>query len=337
MNPRVSIVLPVRDAEATLELCLRSIARQSEPSFECLVVDDGSRDASGTIAATYAARDPRFRRIRTEPRGIVHALGIGIEATRAPFVARMDADDWMHRERLASQLEALLHEDGLAAVGAHVRLFPRRELSEGQRNYEGWLNSLTTPTEIREDSFVECPIAHPTLLARREAFERHPYRDADWPEDYDLLLRWLAAGYSLGNVARRLLGWRDHPERLSRRSATYALERFTACKASHLSDGFLRDARRYVLWGYGSTGRALRRALLEHGHEPSHIVELHPGRLGQRIHGAPVVAPDALSAMIGDPTLRVIASVAGAGPRLEIRNELRGLGLEEGEGFVCAA
>ena len=59
-EPAVSVLLPVRDAEATLGAALRSVARQSERRFECVVVDDGSRDVSLALAREQAARYPRF-------------------------------------------------------------------------------------------------------------------------------------------------------------------------------------------------------------------------------------------------------------------------------------
>ena len=89
-----------------------------------------------------------------------------------------------------------------------------------------------------------------------------------------------------------------------------------------------------MLWGHGDTGRALRRALAREGRHPSHIVEVHPRRLGTRIHGAPVVPPEELPRLRGRP---VVASVAGAGPRSEIRRHLASLGFRELEDFVCAA
>ena len=135
-------------------------------------------------------------------------------------------------------------------------------------------------------------------------------------------------------VPRRLVGWRDTPGRLSRTHDAYSDAAFTACKAEHLAASFLADTPQYVLWGYGGTGRALRAALAEHGRHPSHIVELHPGRLGQQIHGAPVVAPEALRALHGR---RIVASVAGAGPRRQIRRALAEMGFEELRDFVCAA
>ena len=69
----ISILMPARDAEGTLGACLRSVLRQSEPRWECVVVDDGSRDGTAELALGFAARDPRFRVIRTEHRGIVGA------------------------------------------------------------------------------------------------------------------------------------------------------------------------------------------------------------------------------------------------------------------------
>ena len=103
---------------------------------------------------------------------------------------------------------------------------------------------------MREDAFIECPIAHPTLMIRRNLLTTLGYRDCGWPEDYDLILRLLADGHELGVVPKRLVAWRDGPERLSRTSETYSVERFTACKAAHLAESFLASSNDYALWGY---------------------------------------------------------------------------------------
>jgi len=335
--PRVSVLLPVRNAQATLDACLRSIARQSEPGFECIVVDDGSTDASREVALGAARADARFRVVDGPGRGIVAALHAGLAHCRAPIVARMDADDWMRRERLRAQCDALDADASLDGVGSHVRIFPRRELREGRRRYEAWLHSLRTPDDVARDAFVECPLAHPTWAMRAALLARFPYRDVPFPEDYDLVLRALAGGARLGVVPQRLVAWRDAPARLSRTHARYSLAAFTACKAWHLAHGFLAGSPRYVLWGYGATGRTLARALAAHAKHPSEIVELHPRRIGRTIAGARVVAPDALAELARDPALRLVASVAGPRPRAEIRAALAEIGLREGAQFVCAA
>ncbi len=331
---RVSILLPVRDAATTLPACLRSILRQTERRWQCVAVDDGSRDASGEILRAAALRDDRFRILSRPARGLVASLQEGLAHCRAPVVARMDADDCMHRERLEAQLDWLERHPELSAVGCRVRIFPRASLRDGRRRYETWLNGLGDPASIRRDAFVECPVAHPTLAIRSHVLRAFGYRDLGWPEDYDLILRLLAADHLLAIHPRRLLAWRDGPGRLSRRAPEYSLERFTACRAAHLAAGPLGAGSQYVLWGHGPTGRKLRRALLLHGKRASHIIEVHPRRLGGEIHGAPVVSPDAIASL---PPRPIVVAVAGAGPRAEIRKHFASIAFEEGSHFFCAA
>lgn len=331
---RVSVLLPAFDAGRTLKAALDSVRRQSFTDFECVVVDDGSRDDTARLARAVAREDPRLVVLEQAHRGIVEALETGLARCSGEYVARMDADDVMHPERLATQLALLDARDDLAAVGSHVRMFPREELTLGRLAYERWLNSMSSERDVRADCFVECPVAHPTLMLRRSVLERFGYRDAGWAEDYDLVLRLLGAGHEIGVAPQRLLDWRDAPDRLSRTSRACSLERFTACKAEFLTRSFLAEHSEYVLWGYGDTGRVLCRALAALGRRPRAIVELHPGRLGQRIAGAPVIAPEALPDLARG---RVVVSVAGAKARGEIRSAMAAMGFVELTDYVCAA
>jgi glycosyltransferase involved in cell wall biosynthesis len=332
--PLVSVLLPARDAADTIAASLRSIQRQHFTDWECLVVDDGSGDDTLARARALAAADPRFTIVATPPRGLVAALNAGLASCRGALVARMDADDLMHRDRLAAQVEALAAAPELWGVGTHVRIFPRAHLAAGWRAYERWLNGIGSAARVRAEAFVECPVVHPTLMLRRPALVDLGYRDAGWPEDYDLVLRALARGLEIGVVPRRLLAWRDGPHRLSRTGAAYARPRFAEIKAAFLAEGFLAATDRYVLWGYGGTGRALRRALLAHGKRATHVIEVHPGRLGNTIHGAPVVSPAVLPTLAPLP---VVVSVARPGPRNRIRAALAAMGFHETRDFVCAA
>jgi glycosyltransferase involved in cell wall biosynthesis len=335
----VSVLMPVFDAVATLPLALESIRRQRGVDFECIAVDDGSRDGSSELLERLAREDARFRVLRVEHGGIVPALNRGLALCRGAAVARMDADDVMRSGRLAAQLELLTARPELTGAGCHVRSFPRRALSEGRRRYERWLNSLTSELDVLRDALVECPLAHPTLMLRREVLQRFGYQDRGWPEDYDLILRLLRAGHLLGVVPRRLLAWRDTPARLSRRSSVYTADRFVALKAEHLARGVLAGHERYVLWGYGDTGNALCRALLGHGRRPHAIVEVHPRRIGQRIQGARVVPREGVleARRLGGTVLPIVVSVAHAGPRSEVRAALTQLGLRELVDYFVAA
>jgi len=336
----VSVLVPVFNAAGTLPSMLESIRRQRGVELECVLVDDGSTDASVALLQRCAALDPRLRVYPIEHRGIVGALQYGLERCRGQYVARMDADDIMHSQRLAAQVALLDARPELAGAGCHVRLFPRLPRGkQTRREYEGWLNSLRDPSDVARECFIECPLAHPTWMLRSDVFQRFGYRDMGWPEDYDLLLRLLGSGHALGVVPRRLLLWRDSPERLSRRSEVYAERRFVAAKAHFLARSWLAGHARYVLWGYGETGRALCRALQLHDRHPQAIVEVHPGRLGQRIQGSPVIAPEQLLEARRGPegAVPIVVSVARSSPRNLVRAALQRMGLREQQDFICAA
>jgi glycosyltransferase involved in cell wall biosynthesis len=330
---RVSILLPVWNASATIDAAVQSIRRQTESRWECIVVDDGSDDATAPLLEACGREDGRFRIITTPHQGLITALNTGLRHCSAPLIARMDADDVMHRRRLERQMTMLERDPALSAVGCHVRIFPRRGMTKRLVEYEAWLNSLSTAEDVARDAFVECPVAHPTLMMRRDMASLR-YQDHDWPEDYDLVLRALVTGLRIGVVPEPLLAWRDRPRSASRTEPRYSVEQFTRCKARYLARSHLGDVSSYVLWGYGDTGRELRKALALHQKHPSYIIEVKQSRIGQRIHGAPVIEPHELAGIRG---CRIVVSVARAGPRAEIRAALAGMQFMEGVDYVCAA
>ncbi len=332
--PRVSVLIAARDAAGTLASTLRSVQRQSCDDWECLVADDGSTDATRALAEDFAARDPRFRALALPAEGVVAARNAALAECRGDWIALLDADDLMRRRRLERQLAAVAADPSLDGVGCHVRYFPSSEVGEGRGHYQAWLNGITTPEQVARERFIEMPVGHPTLLLRAALLREHGYRDQGWPEDWDLLLRLLGGGARIGVVPERLHAWRLRPDSLSRRSPAYSIDAFTRCRAAFLAEQVLAGEQDYVLWGYGGTGKALRTALLELGRIPSHIVEIHPGRIGNKIHGTPVVAPQELQRLRG---LRVVVSVAGAQARRIIRGAMDDFGLVEGADFVFAA
>lgn len=330
---RAAILMPARNAAGTIAAALRSVQRQTLRDFECIVVDDGSIDGTASIAGAYAREDARIRVVRTGAAGLVPALDRGLRECGAPIVVRMDADDLMRRDRLVRVVGALEVTPRLIAVGSHVRLTPRAGLTPRRRDYERWLNGMRDAGDVRRERFIECPVAHPTLAVRTDVLRRVGYREVDWPEDYDLVLRLLDEG-DVGVVPRRLLSWRDSPGRLSRTDRRYGIDRFVACKAHHLARTVLREHERYVLCGYGGTGRALRKALLRHEKRPSHIVDVKEQRLGNRIDDAEVLPVSALPGLRGRP---VLVSVAFEQPRTLVRQALGAMGFREGEDYLCVA
>jgi len=320
-------------------------------------VDDGSRDGTRDRLDRWEREDARVRVLVTgggpgEPRGIVAALRRAAGAARAPLLARMDADDVAAPDRLAEQLRLMDRRRDLAACGTRVRYFGPEGVGSGYRRYEEWINGCVTPEEIRRDLLVECPLPHPTLVVRRSVYRAlGGYRQTGWPEDYDLVLRLYRAGMAAGKVPRVLLRWRLHPESLSRRSPEYTAAAFRRCKAHFLVAGFLPDDRCPVVWGAGSVGKALGRALRETGRQPRAWVELDPAKIGQEIHGAPVWSPEELfgrwptpetpGRRLQDRVLQqpphVLAAVGSPGARDEIRQALRDRGWRELRDFRAVA
>ena len=332
--PVVSVLLPVRNGGMPLYEAIDSLSSQTFSDFEVVAVDDGSADGSYEVLDEWSERDARVRVIRQEPSGIVGALERARSAARGRYLARMDSDDIAHPSRLERQL-ALVESDSLVGCGCAVEYFPAASVGEGARRYEAWINTSVTHEEIAREMFVECPLAHPTFFMRADAVaDIGGYRDRDWPEDYDLILRLWARGGRLGKVPETLLRWREGPDRLSRNDERYAPEAFLRCKVHHLRRTLLRDRDRVVIWGAGPVGKALAVELLGAGTELVAFVEVDPRKVGQDIHGAPVVDTEA-GLSISD--VLHLASVGQVGAREHLRATLAGAGLREMEDFVAVA
>ncbi|MCK5803596.1 MAG: glycosyltransferase family 2 protein, partial [Lentisphaeria bacterium] len=200
--PSISVLLPVYDGTATLQRAIQSIREQTLADWELIVVNDGSTDGTAKMLADCAAEDIRIRVFtHTRNRGIVSALLTGLEQARAPYIARMDADDLCAPERLEQQRDFLDAHPDIGLVGCRVRFGGDRATHAGYAAYVDWTNTLLEPEEIALNRFVESPFAHPSVAFRRELPECFgSYRDGDFPEDYELWLRWLDAGVRMAKL-----------------------------------------------------------------------------------------------------------------------------------------
>ncbi|MGQ0723188.1 MAG: glycosyltransferase family 2 protein [Candidatus Eiseniibacteriota bacterium] len=148
--PIVDVLLPVGDGAGTLHEALDDLRRQTLRDFRCLILDDGSVDSTPEVAAAAAARDARFEHVRLAPRGIVATLNEGLRRVRAPYAARLDADDRCAPERLERQVRFLEANPGTELVSCRIEVIGE-DLSEEMLAYRERLNSLTSHEAIVRD------------------------------------------------------------------------------------------------------------------------------------------------------------------------------------------
>jgi glycosyltransferase involved in cell wall biosynthesis len=337
--PAVSVLLPCYNAEQTIDETLHSLARQTLTDFEVLAVDDGSGDATRVKLETWSERDPRFRVIPQEHAGVIVAANTGLAACTAPYIARMDADDRAHPERLAQQASYLADHPEVAVVSSLVRAFPYADVRTGYRIYIKWLNSLVTDEDIRREMFVESPLANPSIMMRQEWFEKMGgYHEYGWPEDYDLWLRMCLEGARFAKIPQVLLEWRDHPERITRTDGRYSVENFLRAKAYYLARGPLVGRDAVIVWGAGMMGRRLAKQLQNNQVPLVAFVDIDPKKIGRTRRGKPIIAPDDLLEWwdrFENPAL--LAAVGARGARALIRARLLKMGLVEGQDWWGAA
>jgi len=208
--PRVSVVVPVYNAEAFLAAAINSILTQTFRDFELIAIDDGATDASTDILDRLAQQDDRMIVVHQANGGIVAALNRGLALARGELVARMDADDVACPERLALQTAFLDAHPDVAVVGSAITLIDAQGGTIRDVHYPE--NPLAAAAFLATGS----PLAHPAAMMRRAAvLAVGAYRPAfEYAEDYDLWLR-MAERHSLANLPDRLLLYRQHAAKLS--------------------------------------------------------------------------------------------------------------------------
>jgi glycosyltransferase involved in cell wall biosynthesis len=326
----ISVLLPVKDASATLPDALAGVLAQREaPPFEVVCVDDASVDATPALLSAARRSDARVRVVRGAGRGLVAALNLGLSHCRGELIARMDADDVVEPDRLRLQTEMLRRDPGLGAAGSLVHCIPR-PLSPGLARLEQWLNDTVTAEQCTNGRFIESPLVHPSATFRREALDQG-WEDHGWAEDWDLLLRMVERGWRLAKVPRVLLRWRDTPTRLTRTGTAYREASMFRLRAHYLARGPLRG-RPFDIWGAGPTGKRLARELEAHGRRPRTFYDVDSKKRlarGRPVHGERDLPPAGEALML--------CAVGAAGAREEIRALLERHKYREGEDFLFAA
>lgn len=339
--PKISIILPTRNASATLADAVESILEQTCPHWELIAINDGSTDDTPALLNAFASRDPRIQVLHTDGMGIARALSYGLEHASAPFIARMDADDFCHCERLEKQLSFLQQNEHIGVVASRVKFGGDPRAAQGLATYTRWTNTLLSDSKIRLNRFVESPLIHPSVMFRKTLLAEHGgYREGHFPEDYELWLRWMQAGVSFAKLRETLLTWNDHSDRLTRTDDShYGETAFTQLKATYLATHLnqVLGTRKLLLWGAGRTSRQRWRPLAQAGFAPVAYLDIDPRKCHQHIAGIPVL--DAEQALLDYPAPHsyIVGMVGSRGARQLIRERLLTSGRTEGRDFIFAA
>jgi glycosyltransferase involved in cell wall biosynthesis len=258
----VSVVMAMRDAAATLRLCLESLRCQDHPDWELLLVDDGSSDIGIDVALSL--RDPRIRILADgQHRGLPARLNQAIDEARGHFIARLDADDICYPERLRRQLEVLQGNPNVDLVGSAAVVFR-----------DGGVPIGLFAVHSSHDAICARPWAgfylpHPTWMGRTNWFRSHRYNP--WflkAQDQELLLRTYGRS-RFAAIAEPLLGYRQNGIALARvlRSRYYLSRAIVRSLPRYAARGLAGQAAKAVVDTIAiSTG--LERTLLRHRARP---------------------------------------------------------------------
>lgn len=339
--PDVSIILPVRNAERYLSQCLDSVDRQTLKSWELVAVNDGSIDQSLEILHHYAKCDSRVLLLNNPGKGLASALNYGIQHANAKMIARMDADDLMHPQRLEIQFTYLEQKPEVDLVSSRVAHFPKahKKIRKGYEVYVDWTNTIITAEEHLMNRFVDSPFAHPSVTFRKSIVEKFGgYREGNFPEDFELWLRWMGAGVMMEKIPRVLLEWRDHPQRASRTDSRYHQLAFQKIKAEYVNLWLKNEAdlngRRIYGWGAGRVARKFAGHLTREGIKLSGLIDLDLQKIGKRMNGLPVLS---IKSLPPAKECFILILLGARGKREEISEYLTMKGFIPGRDFLPLA
>lgn len=317
LKPLVSVLIPFKNTEAYIALCIESILAQSYTNWEALFIDDHSDDQSYTIVKSYGNHDSRIKYYTNDGSGIIPALRTAYRYSSGTYITRMDSDDLMtpiRLETMVGQLES--YGRNHLALG-QVNYFRADGLSDGFARYETWLNALTAEGKNYSEIYKECVIPSPCwMLHRLDLDACGAFNPNIYPEDYDLAFRFYEAGYICIPNRKVLLHWRDYSTRTSRTHKHYAENSFLDLKAYYFIKLNYDALRPLAIWGAGKKGKTLAKIFIEKD-IPFFWICDNPKKIGKHIYNQELLNFDYLAELEHPQS---IVTVANTEAQVEITN-----------------
>lgn len=207
---RLSVVMPVYNAENYLKESIDSILNQTYKDFKFIIIDDGSTDNSLDIIKRYSEIDNRIRYITRENKGLVYTLNEGIKESESEYIARMDADDICNLKRFEKEIEFLDRNKEYGMVASFVNIF-----GNAYSNDENFKLEVKHNNENFELLDLLCGISyicHPSVMVKRELFDLYGcYREEyKYSEDLELWIRFMINGVKIKNLPYKLINYRKN-------------------------------------------------------------------------------------------------------------------------------
>ena len=226
----VSVIMPVYNGAMYLNEAITSILGQTYSNFEFIIINDGSTDRSEEIILSFS--DSRIVYVKNpENYRLIKTLNLGFSMAKGRYIARMDADDISHPDRLLKQVDFLLHNTEFGLVGTGVNLL---NSEKKQLLYH------TDHSSLKFALAFYCPFIHPSVMIRKNVLEGmdvifdNRYLHG---EDYELWKR-LAFKTKMANIPEFLLDYRIHDAQISTQHIVFQTELATKIRSEYLLEYF---------------------------------------------------------------------------------------------------
>lgn len=219
--PKISILLPIFNAENYLKEALESILNQSFNNWELVAVNDSSTDRSLEILKHYQTKDKRisFFSVRKQ-NSLADVLNLGLEKCVGKYIIRMDADDIMLSNRLSLQFEFMEQHPEVVVCGGQIQFIDSKGIEIGFRSY------ALDDDRLRKTFFLFSPFAHPATIIRKESLEKVGGYENNLQKVEDIMLWFkLAKVGKFANIPQTVLKYRitDNSQSLSNKYEHYLL------------------------------------------------------------------------------------------------------------------
>lgn len=239
--PKISVIVPVYQVERYLDRCVESVLGQSFSDYECILVDDGSKDASGAMCDAYAAREEKITVIHKENGGLSSARNAALEIARGDYICFLDSDDALHPQILERMYDAAVR------TGADMVSCGLREFSSDSPDFSG--EESGEPVILEQKDYIDnlyprnfgrIGVTACGKLYRREIFSSLRFPEGKIYEDLHVYLDVLRSCEKIAVLEQGLYCYYTNPQSITR-SNYLAHDRFGEFRVREGYIGFFKE------------------------------------------------------------------------------------------------